>query len=164
MSLEHSETSQMLLTPEGYEALQAELERLTVDKRAEIANRIRESKEHGEFSEDNSELDEIKVEQAIVENRIAELKTIFAGAQVLDAADIPTDRVGIGSFVEVQDLDRKTKFEVRLVASIEADPDRDFISVESPMGRALFGCKRGDEVSFEAPAGLIKYKILRIHA
>src|SRR5678816_568045 len=71
------------LTAEGYASLQEELEHLTLVKRPEIANRIRESQEHGEFSEDNNELDEVKFEQAIVENRIGELKTIFGSAQVM---------------------------------------------------------------------------------
>src|SRR5947209_1675726 len=89
----------LLLTPEGYKALQAELEHLTMVKRPEIADRIRESLQHGEFSEDNSELDEVKFEQAIVESRMAELKGIFGSAQILDPDHIPTDQVGIGSIV-----------------------------------------------------------------
>lgn len=162
--MEQHEPTHLLLTPDGYKSLQAELEQLTVEKRAEIADRIRESKEHGEFSEDNNELDEIKVEQAIVENRIAELKTIFASAQVLDPNEIPTDHVGIGSYVEVKDLDRGAQFEVRMVASIEANPDEDLISYESPMGRALFGRKVGENVAFDAPAGKLRYEIVKIHA
>src|SRR5689334_11540882 len=91
------------LTPEGYAALQHELEHLTTVKRPEIAERIRESLQHGEFSEDNSELDEVKFEQAMVEGRIAELKTIFGNAHILDNGSIPTDHVGLGSLVTVSD-------------------------------------------------------------
>ncbi len=152
----------LLLTPEGYKSLRDELERLTVEKRPEIAERIRESKQHGEFSEDNNELDEVKFEQAIVENRIAELKTIFASAQPLEPALIPTDTVGIGSYVKVKDADRKVEFEVRMVSSVEADPDNDLISNESPMGLALYGSKVNSVVEFEAPAGVIRYKVLSI--
>src|SRR5512138_1866145 len=89
-----------LITPEGYQALQLELDHLTVVKRPEIADRIRESQQHGEFSEDNSELDEVKFEQAMVENRISELKAIFGNAQVLDPLKVSTDKVGMGSYVK----------------------------------------------------------------
>ncbi len=152
----------VLLTPEGYKSLHEELDRLTLEKRPDIAERLRESKQHGEFSEDNSELDEVKFEQALVEGRIAELKGIFAGAQVLDPKIIPTDTVGIGSYVKVKDVDRPAEFEVRVVASVEADPDKDLISNESPMGVALLGRKADEVVEFEAPAGKIRYKVLKI--
>jgi transcription elongation factor GreA len=152
----------ILLTPEGYRALQAELEKLTVEKRADIAERIRDSKQHGEFSEDNTELDEIKFEQALIETRISELKGLFANAQMLDVDLIPTDQVGVGSYVTVEDAERGIKFEVRMVASVEADPDNDLISYESPMGQALFARAVGDVVEFDAPAGRLRYKITGI--
>jgi transcription elongation factor GreA len=150
------------LTPEGYASLQQELENLTLIKRPEIANRIRESQEHGEFSEDNNELDEVKFEQAIVESRIGELKTIFGAAQMLETDRIPTDHVGIGSFVKVRDDEFGDDFEVRVVASIEADPSRDLISQESPMGLALLGAEKGETVTFDTPDGTKSYKILSI--
>lgn len=151
-----------LLTPEGHKSLQEELEHLTVVKRPEIADRIRESQQHGEFSEDNSELDEVKFEQAMVENRIAELKTIFGNATILDDSMIPTDYVGVGSKVHVEDTDYGDDFEIRIVTSIEADPDRDRVSNESPMGTALMGQAAGDKIHFEAPEGKKHYKILKI--
>jgi transcription elongation factor GreA len=151
-----------LLTPEGYRQLQQELEHLTVVKRPEIADRIRESQQHGEFSEDNSELDEVKFEQAMVETRIAELKGIFGNAHVLDEESIPTDRVGIGSRVTMDDSEFGDQFEVRVVMSIEADPVKDYISNESPMGVALMGHEKGDEVIVEAPEGKKRYKIAGI--
>ena len=155
--------SQRMLTPEGYGRLQAELEHLTVTKRAEIAERLRESKQHGEFSEDNSELDEVKFEQAIVENRITELRSIFAGASVLDPATIPTDHVGFGSFVKVKDTTKRgVEFEVQVVDGVESDPDNDLVSADSPMGSALMGKKVGEEANFEAPVGKLKYKITGI--
>ena len=150
------------LTPEGHKALQAELEHLTMVKRPEIADRIRESLQHGEFSEDNSELDEVKFEQAMVENRISELKGMFGNAQILDPSHIPTDHVGIGSRVKIADQDIDDQFEVRLVASIEADPNRDLISNESPMGLAIFGRKVGDIAEFDTPDGKKRYKIAGI--
>jgi len=152
----------VLLTPEGHRSLQLELEHLTTNKRPEIADRIRESQQHGEFSEDNSELDEVKFEQAMVENRIAELKGIFGNAHVLEEDQIPTDRVGIGSRVTVEDIEYADVFEIRLVSSIESDPSKDLISNESPMGTAIFGHSKGETVVFEAPEGRKKYRVIEI--
>jgi len=154
--------SGILLTPEGYRTLQHELEHLTTTKRPEIADRIRESQQHGEFSEDNSELDEVKFEQAMVESRIAELKTIFGNAHVIELDSIPIDRVGIGSLIKVEDTEYDDAFEIRLVSSIEADPNRDLISNESPMGTALWGHEQGETVVFDAPEGKKRYRILEI--
>jgi transcription elongation factor GreA len=158
----HESHSGIFLTPEGYEQLSAELEHLTTVKRPEIADRIRESQQHGEFSEDNSELDAVKFDQAMVETRIAELKAIFGNAHVLDPNDVPTDRVGIGSFVTVRDQEYEEEFEIRVVSSIEADPSRDLISNESPMGTAIMGHGAGEDVQFEAPEGKKKYQIVSI--
>lgn len=156
------ENAHVLLTEEGWNNLHQELDHLTQVKRPEIADRIRESQQHGEFSEDNSELDEVKFEQAIVESRIAELKTIFSSAAILDPETISTDSVGLGSLVKVKDLEFGDDFEIRLVASIESNPDRDFISVESPMGTALFGKAKGELVEVLAPGGLKKFEVLGI--
>lgn len=150
------------LTAGGYAALQKELEHLTSTKRPEIAERIRESLQHGEFSEDNSELDEVKFEQAMVENRIAELKTIFGNAHILEEDSIPTDHVGIGSKVTVDDPEFGDQFDVRVVSSVEADPSRDLISNESPMGTALLGHSDGDTIEFDTPDGKKKFKIVQI--
>lgn len=162
--LELDQGAPVLLTAEGHARLKEELKHLTIDKRSEIAERIRESKDHGEFSEDNNELDEIKIEQAMVESRIAELKSILSGAEIMEKSNIPTSYCGVGSRVSVQDIDRDVEFEIRLVASIEANADEDLISEESPMGDALMGLKVGDVAEFEAPAGTIRYKILKIRA
>lgn len=154
-----SDLQTVLLTSEGFDLLHKELDHLTLEKRPEIANRIRESLQHGEFSEDNSELDEVKFEQAIVESRIAELKSIFGTAQRLEPDMIPTDHVGIGSYVTVKDLNYGEEFEIRVVTSIEADPNRDMLSSESPMGTALMGAEAGETVEFMAPEGPKRYKI-----
>jgi transcription elongation factor GreA len=156
------ESTGLWLTPEGYKTLQEELDHLTQVKRPEIAERIRESLQHGEFSEDNSELDEVKFEQAIVETRIAELKTIFGQAQMLEMDTIPTDHASLGGVVKLQDQEFGDDFEIRLVASIEADPNRDLISIESPMGMAILGRLPGDVVDVLAPAGKKVYKVLAI--
>lgn len=150
------------LTPEGYASLQQELEHLTLVKRPEIADRIRESQTHGEFAEDNSELDEVKFEQAMVENRVAELKTIFSNAHVIDMDHVPTDTVGLGSMVSVQDLDYGDEFDIRIVSSVEADPTKDLVSNESPLGMALFGHGTGETIKFDAPEGIKSYKVVKI--
>ncbi len=150
------------LTPTGYDALKAELEALTLEKRPEIAERIRDSQQHGEFSEDNNELDEVKLEQAIVENRIAELRGVMGNCLILEPEMIPTDRVGLGSRVRVNDLDYDDEFDIQVVSTIEADPINDMISSESPLGTALMGHEAGEEVLFEAPDGKKRYKILTI--
>lgn len=154
--------STLLITPDGYKELQSELEHLTLVKRAEISERLRDSMQHGEFSEDNSELDEVKFEQAIVENRIAELKAIFAAAVVLEDAMVSDEHASIGSWVTVSDAERGIEFEVRLVSRVEADPDRDLISNESPMGTAILGKSVDDEAIFDAPSGRIRYRIKSI--
>jgi len=160
--IHESAQSGILLTPEGYKALQEELEHLTAVKRPEIADRIRESQQHGEFSEDNSELDEVKMDQAMVESRIAELKTVFGNAHVLEDSMIPTDYVGLGSLATVEDLDYNDSFEVRIVMSIEANPENDLISNESPMGQALYGRKKGETITFDTPDGKKRLKLLGI--
>ena len=154
--------SGVLLTPEGMIRLQEELDQLTTSKRQEIADRLRDCMDHGEFSEDNSELDEVKFEQAMVENRIADLKTTLASAQAIDLDALGTDRVDIGNFVEVKDEEKGIQFKVRLVTSMEADPDNDYVSNESPMGSAIYGAKKGEKITFEAPVGKISYLISKI--
>jgi len=151
-----------ILTPDGYARLKDELEHLTKVKRAEIAERIRESIDHGEFSEDNSELDEVKQEQAFIENRISDLKTILSNSEIMDPSEISTKEVGLGSKVTVKDVASGVQFQLRIVASVEADPDNDLISEESPMGQALVGHAKGDVARFEAPAGVLNYEIIKI--
>ena len=160
VELEGSEP--ILLTREGHKRLREELRHLTVEKRAEIAERIRDSKDHGEYSEDNSELDEVKVEQAMVENRINELKIVLSNAETLQKRKIPTDTVGLGSRVALRDKRRRIEFEVRVVASAEANADEDLISGESPLGKALMGGAVGDVVKYQAPAGPLRYEIVGI--
>lgn len=151
-----------LLTPEGYKQLQEELDVLLTKERQEIAKRIEESREHGEYSEENAELDEVKFRQAIVEERIEELKTILANAQVLTKDDISIKHVGIGSKVTVMNTRSKKESTFIVVSSAEANLDDSYISDESPMGIALIGKTRGDRVTVEAPGGRISYEIKRI--
>lgn len=159
----HNNDDVVFLTPGGYKKLNDELTHLTTVRRHEIANRIREANEHGEFADDNTEFDEIKFEQALVEKRIAELKEVLGQAQKLTAKDIPTDAVGMGSVVTLKSMEKKgDTFDVRLVTPYEADPDEGFVSTESPMGQALLTRKKGDKISINVPAGLLKYEIVEI--
>lgn len=150
------------LTPTGLKRLEEELQYLTTVRRQEIATRIRDSKEHGEFSEDNSELDEVKFEQAMVEGRIVDLKSVLSNAQVLAPADVSNREVGLGSIVELKSSRARDSFKVMLVSSVEADPENDKVSTESPLGEAIFGRKKGDKVTVEAPAGKVTYEIRSI--
>ncbi len=159
MSMSDNTNDVIYLTPAGHKRLEEELQYLTTARRQEIAARIRDSKEHGEFSEDNSELDEVKFEQAMVEGRIVDLKSVLANAQVITPEDVSTKEVTIGSLVQLANTKSKDEFKVMVVSSIEADPDEDRISTESPLGEAIFGKKKGDKVTVEAPAGKITYEI-----
>ncbi len=151
------------LTPKGFDKFEAELKHLTMARRSDIANRIRESKEHGEFADDNTEMDEIKFEQALIENRISELKEVLGAAIKLRTRDIPTDVVGLGSIVTLKNPKKRGEhFDVRIVTPFEADPDNDMISRESPLGSALLGRKKGDKVEINVPAGLLSYVIEEI--
>src|SRR5437016_1340524 len=152
---------EIVLTPQGYQKIEQELERLRTVDRREVADRIRDSKQFGEFTE-NAEYDDAKIEQAFVEGRIDDLRHILQLAQVLDEKEIPTDHVGIGSIVTVKDLDADEDWEFTLVGSIESDPDNDRISDESPVGQALLGKKEGDQVKVAIPDGHIRYRIIKI--
>lgn len=152
----------LYLTEEGAQRIEAELQQLSTVRRQEVAERIRESKQHGEFGDDNSEFEDAKQEQAYVETRIAEIRQILAVATVVKPEDVPTDVVGVGSVVTVQDLDRGEAFDLKLVGPLEVDPDNDQISYQSPVGDALYGCKVGDTIEVEVPVGKARYQVQSI--
>ena len=150
----------VILTPEGLERLTEELETLSTVRRREVAERIKEAREFGDIAE-NSEYDDAKNEQAMLESRIAQLEEKLRSAQVINAADISTDAVQIGSIVHVKDEKGKsTKYTI--VGSAEAKPSEMRLSNESPVGKALLGRKRGEEVVFATPKGQRKLKITKI--
>ncbi len=152
---------EIFLTAGGLRKIQQELEHLRTVHRKEVADRIRDSKEYGELSE-NSEYEEAKTEQAFVEGRILELKRILQVAQVIEDHEISTDIVGIGSKVTIKDMDLDEDWEITIVGSAEADPGEDRISSESPVGDALMDKRVGDEVEVQTPEGTIQYKIVNI--
>ena len=153
--------SEIILTPNGLKKIEQELEHLRGVRRKEVAERIRESKQFGEFSE-NSEYEDAKTEQAFVEGRILDLKQIILNAHVIEKKEIPTKVVGVGSKVTVRDMGTKDQWEYTIVGSVEADPSENRISNESPVGQALVDKKVGDVVEVEIPAGKAKYKIIKI--
>src|SRR5436305_13624872 len=153
----------VILTQTGYEKLKATIEELETVKRREVADRIKAAREFGDISE-NSEYDDAKNEQALLESRIARLKEQLRGARVIDTTDIPKDVVSIGSKVKVKYVDDGETDEYEIVGSAEADPANNRLSNESPVGKAVLGHKKGDVVEVAAPSGSIKLQIMSIKA
>ena len=151
----------VLLTREGLDKLQRELEELRTTRRSEIAERIKYAKEFGDISE-NAEYDDAKNEQAMLEARIAQLEERLRSATVIDASDLDTDMVRVGSIVHVKEGGKSTKYTI--VGSAEAKPAELKLSNESPVGKALLGHKRGEEVTFPTPKGERRLKITKIEA
>jgi transcription elongation factor GreA len=154
------ENEEIVLTPDGYRELVDELEKLTTTERRDVADRIRDAITYGELTE-NSEYEDAKNAQAFLEGRIEDLKHIMQIARPLDNEEIPTDRVGLGSIVTVR-FDSAEDWEFTLVSPVEANPIKDKISDESPVGEALFGKKVGDAVTVTVPAGKSRYEIVGI--
>ena len=155
------EKREILLTQEGYDNLEGELEYLKTEKRTEIAERIKVALGFGDLSE-NSEYDEAKSAQAANENKIAELENKLRYARIIDESEIDTKTVQVGNIVTIHDEEFDEDFVYTIVGSTEVDLAQNKISNESPMGAALLGAKKGQTVSVEAPAGVMKYKILAI--
>ena len=143
---------QSVITPEGLEKLKQEIEELTTVKRREVAARIKEAREFGDISE-NAEYDDAKNEQALLEQRIAQLEERLRRATVVDESDLDTDEVSVGSLVHVKDLDSGESKKFYIVGATEADPAQNKLSNESPIGKALVGRTRNDEVEVEVPRG-----------
>ncbi|MDW5597834.1 transcription elongation factor GreA [Conexibacter stalactiti] len=140
----------VILTPDGLTRLKNELEYLSTEKRREVAARIKEAREFGDISE-NAEYDDAKNEQAMLESKIALLEEKLRSATVIDAGDINTDIVGIGSSVEVDDNGKSATYTI--VGSSEANPAERKLSNESPVGKALIGAKAGETVTVQLPNG-----------
>ncbi len=155
------EEKEVILTQEGYDKLEKELEYLRTDKRAEIAERIKVALGFGDLSE-NSEYDEAKNAQAENEVKIAELENKVRYAKIIDESEIDTKTVQIGNTVKVHDIEFDEDVEYTIVGSTEVNLLENKISNESPMGAALLGAKKGETVSVEAPDGVAEYKILSI--
>ncbi len=151
-----------ILTPQGLEELKQKIEYLSTDRRREVAERIKEAREFGDISE-NSEYDDAKNEQAMLERQIAELEEKLRGAQVIDEKSVSTEVVSVGTTVHVKDQKTEKSAKYKIVGSSEANPAEFKLSNQSPVGKALLGKKRGDIVSVPVPRGPArKLKITKI--
>jgi transcription elongation factor GreA len=153
-----------LITPDGLEKLKQELEELQTTKRREVAERIKEAREFGDISE-NSEYDDAKNEQAMLEQRIAQLEDRLRRSKVVDEKGVDTSVVGVGVRVHVKDQKSGDSRKFNIVGSAEADPTEEKLSNESPIGKALVGHKKGEVVTVDTPRGpKKKLKITKIEA
>ena len=150
-----------ILTFAGLKALEDELFELKVNKRREVAQKIKEAREQGDLSE-NAEYDAAKDEQRDIEARIEELEKLLKNVEVVDENDVDLDTVSVGCRVKIYDAEFDEEVEYQIVGSTEADSLNYKISNESPVGAALIGRKIGETVEVETQAGELIFKILEI--
>ena len=151
-----------ILTYEGLKALEDELQDLKVNRRREVAVKIKEAREQGDLSE-NAEYDAAKAEQRDIELRIEEIDNILKNAEVVVEEDVDVNVINVGCKVKLRDLEFDEEMEYKIVGSTEADCLNGKISNESPVGLALIGSKVGDKIEVEVPSGeLVQYEILEI--
>ena len=156
-----SNVKQTILTDEGLKKLEEELEHLKTVTRKEVADKIKVALSFGDLSE-NSEYDEAKNEQALVESRIAQIEMMLKNVKILDEDEISNDIISVGSRVKLYDTEFDEEVDYQIVGSTEADPLQGRISDESPVGKFLLGHKVGDMVDVETPGGVCTYKVLEI--
>ncbi len=152
---------QTVLTQEGLKKLEDELEELKTVKRRDIAEKIKVALSFGDLSE-NSEYDEAKNEQGMIEARIAEIEATLMNVKIIDADALSTEHVQLGNRVTVKDIEENEIIVLHIVGSKEVDIKANKISDESPIGKALLGHQKGDTVDVEAPAGVLKFEIIDI--
>lgn len=155
------ENKEILLTQEGYNNIEKELEYLKTEKRTEIAERIKVALGFGDLSE-NSEYDEAKNAQAQNEIKIVDLENKLRYAKIINESEIDTKTVQVGNTVKIKDLEFDEEFEYTIVGSTEVDLSQNKISNESPIGLALIGAKKNQVVEVQIPDGVAKYKVLGI--
>ena len=155
------EERDIVLTTEGYNKLEEELKYLKGPKKMQVAERIKIAREFGDLSE-NSEYGDAKYEQSLLEAKIQDIENMLRVAKVVDDDEVSTRKVGIGTQVTVHDFEFDEDITYGIVGATEVDMKNNKISNESPVGKALIGAKKGDEVDVETPGGVIKYKILSI--
>ncbi len=150
-----------LLTYEGLQKLENELQDLKVVKRKEVSQKIKEAREQGDLSE-NAEYDAAKDEQRDIEARIEEIEKILKNAEVVVEDEVDLDKISVGCRVKIYDCEFDEELEYKIVGSTEASSLQGKISNESPVGKALIGAKVGEVVKVETQAGEIEYKVLEI--
>lgn len=153
--------SEVYLTRAGFQKLSDEMERLKTVERPKISKAIGEARLQGDISE-NAEYEAAKEAQAHSEARIAELEDILSRVSIIEDQNIPSDKVYIGAIVTLQDLNSKEEVKYQLVSSEESDFEQNKISIVSPIGKGLMGHQENDELEIETPAGILKYKLLKI--
>ncbi len=153
--------SDIYLTRSGHQKLMQELEYLKTVKRRQLSKAIGEARAHGDISE-NAEYDAAKDAQGLNEKKISELEDKLASARILDDTGISSDEVLIGAKVQLKDLDSGEELEYTLVSGMEADYESGKISITSPIGAGLLNHKLDEVVEIKIPAGILKYKILKI--
>lgn len=151
----------MPVTPEGYEAIRRELEKLKRVERPENIQAIAEARSHGDLSE-NAEYAAAKDRQGFIEGRISELEYKLAHLEVIHPGSLPKDRAVFGSRVLLENMETGQDVEYQLVGPDESDVEKGRISVVSPLGRALLGKKPGDELIVEVPGGKRSYELVEI--
>lgn len=149
------------VTPEGYEALNKELENLKRVERPKNIKAIEEARAHGDLSE-NAEFTAAKERQGFIEGRIGELGFKLANADVINIDNLPRDRAVFGTKVLLENIDTGEEVEYQLVGSDESDIEKGRISVSSPLGKAIIGKKPGDELTLEVPGGKRIYELVEI--
>ncbi|MBS5661105.1 MAG: transcription elongation factor GreA [Clostridiales bacterium] len=154
-------TKQTILTDEGLKKLEEELEQLKTVTRKEVADKIKVALSFGDLSE-NSEYDEAKNEQALVESRIVQIEAMLKNVKILDEDELTNDIVSVGSKIKLFDKEFDEEVDYQIVGSTEADPMSGRISDESPVGQSLLGHKVGDVVEVETPGGVCLYEVLEI--
>lgn len=150
-----------ILTYEGLQKLEEELQDLKVVKRREIAQKIKEAREQGDLSE-NAEYDAAKDEQRDIEARIEEIEQILKNAEVVVEDEVDLDKISVGCKVRILDIEYDEELEYKIVGSTEANSLKGKISNESPLGQALLNAAVGEVVKVEAPVGELSYKVLEI--
>lgn len=157
--------TETILTQEGYQKLAEELEYLKTQKRAEIADKIRVARGFGDLSE-NAEYDAAKDEQAEIERRIYTIEEQLKNSTIINIDEIEDQGkekvVRLGSTVEILDIEFNEKMEFTIVGTVEANPKKNKISNESPLGKNLLGAKEGQTINLELQSGIVKYKVIKI--
>ncbi len=155
------EEKKNILTYEGLKRYEDELHDLKVNRRQEVAQKIKEAREQGDLSE-NAEYDAAKDEQRDIEARIEELEKILKNAEVVVEDEVDLDKINIGCRVKIHDMEYDEDLEYKIVGSTEANSLKGKISNESPVGKALIGARVGQVVDVETQAGVVQYKVLEI--
>ena len=153
--------AELFITEEGKAEKEERLRYLKNVKRPEVLDKLKVARDFGDLSE-NSEYDAAKKEQAFVEAEIAQIEETLRKAKIISAKEVKNDEVSVGNSVVVFDMDFEEEETYKIVGVIESDPNKNFVSNESPIGKALLGKKVGDIADIETPEGIIQMKVLKI--